>query len=346
MSVGEAGVPKGHTISLDGIVYVASDLTPGNGTLTGNGDSNKQIRDSKFNMYKSAQPKTDIASARSFQNWMLSPTVGKPASDIKMETQEVALSAPVAVNMCRNAGRFLNGRLGECMPDDMVYSAMALDMNKRSNNLCVLHGFIKKTNLAHGEYGRINVLRTPDGGFRCLPWATLVFSVATSSESRPQRVELRPDGALVWINEFVTKLPPSKDVRVYEAPSFISVSGLTYSPRAVWTYGTTQMDCLPVTKQSDSSIKTVRQSHVKSCISTISISVDLQEKKLSNAEKVSVRCKLYKRLICSKDKTNGKPRTTCLQQKEGSCVEATIVDHPSIVLPCHVDFCANILATL
>ena len=31
-------------------------------------------------------------------------------------------------------------------------------------------------------------------------------------------------------------------------PAFISVSGLMYAPRAPWGYGTSQMDCLPVSR--------------------------------------------------------------------------------------------------
>jgi len=137
------------------------------------------------------------------------------------------------------------------------------------------------------EYGRINIVHKP-GGFSCLPWATVVFNVATAPGQHPARIELRPDGAIYWLSERNNKDGPTRS-----PPKFISLSGLVYIPRAPWNYGTSSDDCLPVSRPqlSDSP----RQSHVKSCLKQVELKVPLGD---GEEQVIQARCRLYKRLIC------------------------------------------------
>jgi len=258
-------------------------------------------------------------------------------------SQALTKSQPLASNgfmtqLCRGMGRFMDGQLGVCNEHDRLSTAVAFDMD----NTCILQGHLVKPmdstpehdSFLH-EYGRISIIPKP-GGFSCLPWATIVFNVATSPGQRPTRIQLRPDGAVYWMSEKLEVDGPAMP-----PPEFISVSGLTYIPRAPWSYGTTGNDCMPMSRPHGA--ESPRQSHVKSCLSQVEIKVPLGG---GEEQIIQARCRLYKRLICQRD-PDQEGATSCLQQKEGSCKDARI--YPSVTwspAQCDVSYCANILATL
>jgi len=233
-----------------------------------------------------------------------------------------------------------------CEDEDRLSTVVAFDLS----NTCVLQGHLVKPDSSPShpqfdlEYGRINVVKKNDGkgGYACLPWATIVFNVATAPGERPTRIELRPDGALYWISDAAPSGKPESP------PPFISLSGLTYVPRAPWTYGTTIDECLPVSRPL--SPESSRQSHVKTCLTQTQLTVKLND---GTEQIIQARCRLYKRLICQNGGRGGPAGTSCLQQKEGTCKDARILPSTSwSPAECEnlrlqgITICANILSTL
>jgi len=231
------------------------------------------------------------------------------------------------------------------------------DVGEGTGDLCVLQGELVRprgtadkcnngtwTGPQCTELGRLKLSKSKhfQKPFRCLPWATMVFSVPDGNGV--QRIELRPDGAIVFIPGKDTVLvTQNHDIGMglfgehrqqhYDShyqivkggtkdfpntiPERISLSGIVYKPRAPWEYGSGKSDCLPdsrpILPQAEN------KSHVKACHEDVVTKARFDDGKGNKiVREVKATCALYKRLICYNE--NGK--TVCQQQKEGSCVKA------------------------
>jgi hypothetical protein len=175
--------------------------------------------------FLTAQPAMSVANRVDFQNWfrtLLDSSSATPSATVSDGVTSLTASTDtstkvVSVPFCSSNPSNSTGRdLGDCAPSDEIASVMVAEMYQDApqgpNNpsLCLLQGFITNQNTHGFEMGRLSVRRTPEGGFRCLPWATIVFSVATQPGLPPQRVELRPDGALVWVSEYARSTDVSR----------------------------------------------------------------------------------------------------------------------------------------
>merc|ERR1711998_26626 len=168
-----------------------------------------------------------------------------------------------------------------------------------------------------GQLGdRVDVVRTPTGGFTCLPKAAVTFLAAvqetgqtfmSAAPHRPQRVRIEPNGLVSWGSE-----------KISEIPSLFSLSGIVFDPNAEWTFGSDYSECRPISQPADPSSHA--QSNIKVC-NLMKVQTSIPDKEHEGSLKhFEANCKVYKRLVCFKNKEG---RKQCLQQKEGRCIDGT-----------------------